>query len=91
MPEMMSSCYDCNQAKVVLPVHYGEIKYTGAEITMKCGKGLWEDEKEGNSSEYRRNNLKVITRQLSTPSVQGYFDRCAERLLNGEEHLNNID
>jgi len=87
----MTNCFDCNQCKVTLPVHYGEIKYTGAEITMKCGKGLWEDEKEGVPFEYRRKNLKVITRQLGTPSTQGYFDRCAERLLEGEEHLNNID
>ncbi len=86
----MESCYDCKECKVILRVIYGHIQYT-KPITMKCAKGLWKDEDGGNSVTYKGNSLVVLNKQLKTPVPQQYFNLCAERRLNGEEFLNNID
>jgi hypothetical protein len=87
----MESCYDCIECKVKLPVFYGHIQFTGAPIEMRCARGLWEDDKEGEPISYIRNSLFVNLKQLEKPVFKAYFDLCAERRLNGEKSLDNVD
>ncbi len=96
----MKSCYDCINAKFTMPIIHGQINYSETNIKMKekgltntlrCKAGLWEDDKEGNEKIYYPGSFGTAKKFFSTPTFMEYFNHCADRLLNGEEYLNNVD
>ena len=100
--EMMKSCADCINCKNKLPIDWtcdGKIRFSnskkmkeeGKVHSFKCVAGLWEDEKEGADQTYTPSSFSTAKKMLQTPNFIRYFTYCPERLLNGEEHLNNIE
>ncbi len=96
----MTSCYDCIKAKFTMPIIHGRIYYSetnepmqerGLKNTLRCKAKLWEDEPWGDEKIYYPVSFSAAKNLFFTEVFMEYFDHCAERLLNGEEHLNNVD
>ena len=88
----MKSCADCVNCKISLPIISGQIRYSQkGGLKLRCTAGLWEPDNDNKIEDvFHPGSLSAAQKLITTGSkITHYFQRCAERLLIGEEHLLN--